>query len=386
MKKLKKLKNNLNSFRWLLFPKGPRHRLFVHILFWGCFLSSHLLFFVPAFTEHLASRQAVWAYVAYYLRYIPLYYGLIYFYKKVGVVAGGVALAAGLIIVALLAMHLATIVLYKGYELIIGLEKLPPIFQQIGAQYLKPWNEKRGKDWSVFIYDAIDLQLLILPVGIKLTKYGFAQAVEQLRWREERVRAELKAVRSSLTPHFIFNVLNSAASELGPYPAPSAYIQQAADLIRFTLYEADKDFIQFRKEYYYVQQYVELEAMRTELRSEISFSHFPEGAKAEHSVPTLMLLTLVENAFKHSVHATYLPSFVDIDFQVSGNRLNFKVSNSIPQTPARGVKEDSGMGLNTVKRTLELKFPGDHLFEIRQDDRVFSVRLSLPLNRYRVEH
>ncbi|ODS85142.1 MAG: hypothetical protein ABS46_02220, partial [Cytophagaceae bacterium SCN 52-12] len=367
---MNKLRKNLNTFRWLLFPESPRHKLLVHILFWAFFVASHLLFFVPTFSRQLAAGQDVWAFIAYYMRYIPLYYFLIYVYKRLSGLIGGPGIWAIIVIIAMLSMHAITMLLYYGYDLVWGLKNLPPIFQNIGDKYLKTWAEKQRNGWSVFIYDAIDLQLLVLPVSIKVIKYGFAQGIEELRWQEEKASTELRALRSRLTPHFIFNVLNSTAAELGPFPLASSYLHQAADLIRFTLYDADQDFIALEREYHYVRQYVELETMRTELRSEISFGSLPAQTKPTHSVPTLMLLTLVENAFKHSVHATYFHSFVYIDFQVSGDRLLFTVRNSVPKAglPLQG---DSGIGLRTIRRTLELKYPGEHSLDIKKGEKIF---------------
>lgn len=382
---MKKLKKDLDLFHWLLFPEGPRQRLLVHLLFWTCFVVSHLLFFVPAFSQQLSSANAVWAYIGYYLRYVPLYYFLIFAYNSGRKVTGGLPLFGGFVLVAVLAMHLISLVLYYGYNLVFGLENLPPIFRAIGEDYIKPLWGQQGNALGVFIYDAIDLQLLVLPLGIKLMKYSFAYDFEQVKWQEEKAKTELQALRSRLTPHFIFNVLNSATAELNPYSEPAAYIHQAADLIRFTLYEADKDFIALEKEYHYVKQYVELETMRAELRTGISFAAIPLQVKPTHSVPTLMLLTLVENAFKHSVHSTHLRSFVEIDFKVDGNRLHFSVVNSIPVTLRRSRDGDYGIGLRTIKRALELKFPGDYLLEIDEKEKIFSVRLSLPLDRYGID-
>ncbi|MBB5282973.1 hypothetical protein HNQ92_001099 [Rhabdobacter roseus] len=377
--------SQFSAYRGLLFPTSPRHRGFVHVLFWTCFILYHLLFFVPAWTQQRPSSELLWAYGLYYARFIPLYYLLVVVYRLGPKPLGSVAWLGATLAVGLVAMHLITTLLYQSYALLWGLENLPPIFESIGQRYLKPWSQRAGGDWLVFIYDLVDFQLLILPIGLHMMKHGLLRELEQIRWQEEKAKTELKALRSLLTPHFIFNIFNATATELDSVSGPgAAYLHQAADLIRFTLYEAEKAFIPLEEEHHLIQQYLELESMRAELRTEIAFTH-TGPVQPRHRVPTLLLLTLVENAFKHSVHATYLPSFVDITSRVEKDWLHFTVTNSVPPPDSGPAPAGSGLGLSTIRSTLELKFPGEHQFEISHEEAVFTVHISLPLDRYPTE-
>ncbi len=380
---MRTLTENLYGFRKLLFPDNLRTRIGVHALFWTGFILYHLLYFVPAFKERLADAAVCWAYVIYYGRYIPLFYLLARCYPVIRERFKGVGLLLVLFAASLLLTHVTTYLLYRFYQAFIGLENLPVNFTVIGQLYLKPLAARHGTDWLVFVYDLLDLQLLAFPVGIRMMKYGITWEMEDIRRQKRKAQAELQVLRSQLSPHFVLNILNSAAAELGHFSRKGAgYLAQAANLIRFSLYETGSEFIALAKELDYIQQYVELEAMRTKQRAEITC--FSSGdLRPEHCVPALMLITLVENAFKHSVHTTHERSFITIHSQVEADRLRLSIANSIP--PAPGPETPGGIGLANLRRTLELKYPHDHLLDISKTQEVFSIRLELPLTRYAVQ-
>ncbi|MGX5855026.1 sensor histidine kinase [Dyadobacter jiangsuensis] len=352
--------------------------------FWVFFILYHLLFFIPAFTERIKDKELVWVQVLYYGRYIPIFYAVQVLYRMVRKTFKAAALFAVLLLLTLMVEHGVTFLLYKYLQANIGLDHLPGNFPKLGELYLKPLPAKTGKDWLVFIYDLLEMQLLILPVGIKMVKYGVKQDIEEISRQKDQAQQELDNLRAQLAPHFIFNLLNSVHGEIRAISRVSAnYIAQAAELIRFSLYETSRDLISLHSELYYIEQYVELESMRTSHRAEINF--VKKGSlHSQHLVPPLMLISLVENAFKHSVHVTTERSFVDIASEVYEDKLNFQVSNSIPSgKPARkhAHKQQGGLGLANLKRTLQLHFPLTHRLHIEQTDTLFLINLQIPLPR-----
>nr|WP_295924378.1 histidine kinase [uncultured Dyadobacter sp.] len=378
------LTENLYSYRKLLFPDNQAKRVLIHMLFWGFFILYHLLFFIPAFSDRLKDSELIWVNVLYYGRYIPIFYLMQMSYRISKKVLKGAVLFLVLFLSAFLAEHMVTLSLYQYFQAAIGLEHLPGNFPVLGKLYLIPISLKNGKDWLVFTYDLLEMQLLILPIGIKMIKYGVSQDIEEIIRQKNQVQSELNTLRGQLAPHFTFNLLNSVHSEIRSVSKASAnYIAQAAELIRFSLYEACQDFIPLDSELYYIEQYVELESLRTSQRAEINFTK-KGSVNTHYQVPALMLITLVENAFKHSVHATTQRSCVEITSDVCEERLHFQVTNSIPidKPPKSNVhKKQGGLGLMNLKRALQLYFPATHELIIEQSSTLFSIKLQVPLSR-----
>lgn len=378
------LTENLYGYRKLLFPESQAKRVLIHILFWGFFILYHLLFFIPAFSERLKDPELIWVYVLYYGRYIPIFYLMQMSYRISKKALKGAMLFLVLFLSAFLAEHMVTLSLYQYFQATIGLEHLPGNFPVLGKLYLIPISLKDGRDWLVFTYDLLEMQLLILPIGIKMIKYGVSQDIEEIIHQKNQVQSELNTLRGQLAPHFIFNLLNSVHSEIRSVSKASAnYIAQAAELIRFSLYEACQDSIALDSELYYIEQYVELESLRTSQRAEINFTK-KGSLNMPYQVPALMLITLVENAFKHSVHATAQRSCVEITSEVRDERLHFLVTNSIPiDKPSKSNfhKKQGGLGLMNLKRALQLHFPANHELRIEQSSTLFSVKLQIPLSR-----
>lgn len=378
------LTENLYNYRSILFPQSSGKRVLIHGLFWPFFIMYHLLFFIPDFADRIKDKQVLWAYILYYGRFIPIYYLARTAYRFLREIFKGAALFTLLLLCMLFVTHLVTIVFYQYCQAFIGLEHLPSNFSTYGAHYLKPFSSRNSDDWFVFIYDLLEIQFLSMPVGIKIIKYTVSRDMEEINRQKGRIQSELDYLRAQLTPHFIFNMLNAVQAELKYVNRrASKYLGQAADLIRFTLYDTKLECIPLKKELHYVQQLVALESMRTSRRSEIVFS-MKGDIRDTYQVPTLLLITLVENAFKHSVHATNGHSYVDITSEVSGELLDFHVINSKPH-PSKpspgGPKKQSGIGLANVRRTLALHFPKTHQFEIIQADDEFSVSLKIPLSK-----
>ncbi|TKT85991.1 sensor histidine kinase [Dyadobacter frigoris] len=381
---MKILTENLYNYRNILFPLSIAKRVLIHVIFWGFFIVNHLLFFFPDFIERIKDPQVLYAYVLYYGRFIPVFYLGRLVYSALGKIFKDLMLFAALLVCMLAVTHIVTVLFYLYCQHYIGLANLPANFTTFGMRYLKPFSTRESTDWFVFIYDLLEMQFLTLPVGIKLIKHIVARDIKEISDQKDRVQSELDYLRAQLTPHFIFNMLNAVQAELKYInKKASKYLIQAADLIRFTLYDAEQEFIPLKKELHYVHQFVDLESIRTSRRSEIVFEMQGE-IQETHQVPTLLLITLVENAFKHSVYATNGFSYVNISSEVCGDWLDFRITNSKPQhtkEPDIGQKKHKGIGLDNIRKTLALHFPKRHHLEIDQNEETFSVILKTPLSK-----
>nr|WP_295924681.1 histidine kinase [uncultured Dyadobacter sp.] len=376
------LTEELYTYRKVLFPATQSRRVLIQCAFWTLFIVFHLLVFLPAHQDRLTNRHVLFSYILYYGRYIPVYYLTIRFFRFLRSRVRSPYRLIWMAVFVLIIFHIITMALFQFYSHKVGMENLPDGFQKIGKLYLLSFEEFRGRDWLLFIYNVSDLQLLVLPLSIKMIKYSIGLVSEEYGRREQKLRSELKYMRSQLTPHFIFNILNAVSVEIRHSPKKAIDILfKAADMIRFSIYDIEKEFISLKKELHYVQQYVELESMRTSHRSQICFLTRGDVLE-EHRVPTLFLVTLVENAFKHSVHATADRSEVSILGEIRGDWLTFEVTNTKPakRSAEPTNKTSEGIGLANIKKTLALKFGKNYSFDIIQDTETFSVLLKLPLH------
>jgi len=200
------------------------------------------------------------------------------------------------------------------------------------------------------------------------------QAAQQLRI--EKQHAELGYLKSQTNPHFLFNTLNNiySLSRDKSDRAPES-ILRLSKILRFMLYEAGGDYISVEQELKIIGDYIELEKLRYDESLRINFNYDVEDMK--QAVPPLLLIPLVENAFKHGVSETRGYPFVDIHLTVKERQLNFVVKNSSEvHSDHSAVKEN--IGLSNLRRQLELLYKDYHL-SVQQASNVFTAVLKINL-------
>lgn len=199
------------------------------------------------------------------------------------------------------------------------------------------------------------------------------QATQQLRI--EKQGAELNYLRSQTNPHFLFNTLNNIyslardKSDLAPES-----ILRLSKILRFMLYETGGEYIAIEQELKIINDYIALEQLRYDESLRINFNHNIEDMK--QALPPLLLIPLVENAFKHGVSETRNQPFVDIHLSVNKRLLAFVVKNSAEAFPEGKVKENIGLG--NLRRQLELLYT-DYNLSFQQGGSVFTAILKINL-------
>ncbi|MCW3093571.1 MAG: histidine kinase [Ferruginibacter sp.] len=203
------------------------------------------------------------------------------------------------------------------------------------------------------------------------------QAEQQLRI--EKQAAELNYLRSQTNPHFLFNTLNNIyslsrdKSDLAPES-----ILRLSKILRFMLYETSGEYIAIEQELKIISDYIALEKLRYDDSLRVNFNHDIEDMK--QAIPPLLLVPLVENAFKHGVSETRNQPFVDIHLSVKQRRLAFIVKNSAEEfSGERNVKEN--IGLSNLRRQLELLYT-DYNLSFQQDGSVFTTTLKINLAKH----
>ena len=152
------------------------------------------------------------------------------------------------------------------------------------------------------------------------------------------------------------------------------------DMMRFMLHENMQEKIPLSREIEYLKNYIALQRLRTDANPDIVIEARIEGGQARGSVPPMLLIPFVENAFKYGISFRE-PSFIRIRLAVLGDKLDFEIHNSRhPEMTNDPEDKKSGVGLNNIRQRLELFYPGMHKLEIMETPTSFLVYLSLSLS------
>jgi hypothetical protein len=217
----------------------------------------------------------------------------------------------------------------------------------------------------------------IIFFGIIKHVYGhikLKQAAKQLKI--EKQEAELNYLKSQTNPHFLFNTLNNIyslardKSDLAPES-----IMRLSKILRFMLYETSGQYRAIEQELKIISDYIALEKLRYDESLHVNFNYDIEDMK--QAIPPLLLIPLVENAFKHGVSETRHQPFVDIHLSVRNRQLEYMVKNSSEKfAEEQRVKEN--IGLSNLRRQLELLYTQFNL-TVHQHEATFTAVLKINL-------
>lgn len=374
--------NTINSIvNKILYPPSGYYRLLYHVIFWVLYVLVHFAYAIPVLLDKMSNPNVTLIGFIYFVKMIPQYYLYILIFKSLSKLVDGVILLFTFFGIIIFLNHLFSVGFFFLMDNTVGLSMMSPRFQLMSKMYQAPFDPSSLESWLFITYDISELELLILPFSLKLGKYGIKQSIDGQRRQNEALQTELKMLKSQINPHFIFNVINAAYAKVLPISEEAAeYLDKSAGVLRFSLYEANDEFIQLTKEIGFLRQYVELESVRSNHRCKINY--FEKGEiKESFEIPTLLLITLVDNAFKHGVHSTKHNSFVDIQILIENSILEFTIVNSIPEKhiPKSSSTDSGGIGLVNLQKRLDIYYPQNHTFEKVEQDDEFNVRIKLPL-------
>ncbi len=221
--------------------------------------------------------------------------------------------------------------------------------------------------------------LLMSVLGIStcyrlLTDY---QEERTLRVEQEksRLQSELSFLRSQISPHFMFNLMNSlAALARKKSDLLEPVIIKMSDLLRYMLYDSDETKVPIDKEVNYLNSYVELQKLRfgSYIKIKINIDIDNENIIIE----PMLLIPFVENAFKHGTGYINDP-FIEIRLVTTANRLYFLVKNRFNNDQKENKDDSSGIGLANVRRRMELLYPDKHSLNIGVEKNTFVAELTI---------
>ncbi len=213
---------------------------------------------------------------------------------------------------------------------------------------------------------------------LKLSKAWFLvnrqeRQIQQLT--QEKISAELVALKAQLNPHFLFNSLNGIYS-LALYKdeeTPEALLK-LSQCLRYVLYDCKVDQIPIEKEVQLLENYIDLQGMRKEEDLQVRFTKSGRGAAV--TIAPLMLLPLLENAFKFVRANSDGAFFIDIDLEIGTSDLVFTINNSVGEKQ-NNKNQPGGVGIENLKQRLALLYPKLHTLEIQTSPKNFKCHLSI---------
>jgi two-component system, LytTR family, sensor kinase len=236
--------------------------------------------------------------------------------------------------------------------------------------------------YPIRIYDSRTLFPVLFIISMS-TLYGFVifmtgQSKKNQEEQAERLKSELSFLRSQISPHFIFNVLNSIVYLIRTKSKEAESVTlELSNLIRYMLYESENKQVLLEKEIEYLENYVKLQNVR--FGDDVKINITMEGHTGSMMIEPMLLIPFVENAFKHGVGFIKNPS-IDIFLQaIDGQKFVFKVKNLMTNEKSNVKDPNSGIGIRNVTRRIELLYPNSHNLEMKQENGFYEVYLELDL-------
>jgi hypothetical protein len=228
------------------------------------------------------------------------------------------------------------------------------------------------------LVEAVNLYLI---VGVYTMFYFVQSWYEQRRIAQDllqqKTAAELESLKSQVQPHFIFNALNNIYSTaLKRSPETATLISHLSNLLNYNLYESKQDRVPLSSEILYIKHYMELQKNRYGERLDIAMNEY--DSVKDITLPPLLLLPLVENCFKHGVANSVEKSWVRIDISRLRQQVVIKIENSLEDhVPTANNNGKQGLGIENVRRRLQLLYPGGHEMKIINEPHSFLLILKL---------
>lgn len=337
------------------------YRVSSHLLFWL------IIFIVPQWEEGMSFRNMLIENLFYVFFYMFASYFVAYFiipkllrsenYFKVILyfVIGGYVISATLRIAVVYVLE--------------PIVRTPPFDQEPIVQILTDIHV------LICVYFLQNFSLAWIFGFIKLLKDQYLVKQRTLLLEKEKTEAELNTLKAQLNPHFLFNTLNNIYSlSLVNSPVTSKSIAGLSQILDHVLYRCNTTYVPLSAEIKLLKNYIDLEKLRYDDRLVVNFSY---SIDEDLDIAPLILLSIVENAFKHGVGEDIGTATITIELKLHKNNFSFKVSNTFVPKENKGANDK--IGLNNIRKQLELIYPGKYEFRADSIDNNFVTFLALKL-------
>lgn len=271
---------------------------------------------------------------------------------------------------SLLFYFLATLVIIFGYSVF----RQTVVSMGLARVFQLDYNETLN--WGGVIVGGTITNGFFVAVSMFLsfTAFWFKNHQKQSEIQRQKLQSELHMLKYQINPHFLFNTLNNIYTLVykKSEKAPEAVLK-LSNIMRYMIYETNTEYVDLKKELDYLHYFIDLQKLRLKDVSGIQYRVIgnPEGKK----IIPMLIIPFVENAFKHSAASESNPQ-IDIRIKIEERNLQFEIRNN---TGRRKVisNSHSGIGLENVKKRLELMYPQQHKLKIMNEKDSFTVDLHI---------
>lgn len=403
-------RESINNFLFTLFgfqkTKSRTHLIFIvfiHLAAWCVFFMLPLIFYPIRFTNRrFLYYELLSKLLPIGLFYFNYYYLLPKFFEKRKLFS-----YSGIVLAAIILISIQDVVLrnslpgrnvrffqapversFRRYRRSTGKMEPPDFFitrTDTSAMPLPPGMFRESRTLGVprgilfmSVNRSVSLCLVLLLIGgfIRLGYSFLRNQNEKKAMENAHLNAEVNFLKSQINPHFLFNTLNgiySQAHQKSEHTENS--ILKLSDLLRYVLYDSSEDKVDLGKDIQYLTNYIDLQKLR--LSQKVTIRYNVNGSTKGKQIAPLLLITFVENAFKHGISYTN-PSTINIAITIFEKTLTLLVSN--PVTETNSFVSTGGLGLKNVTRRLDLLYPEKYLLDIVHNDYLYIVNLTINLN------
>jgi len=351
-----------------LINKILQKRWLSHVLFWILLLFFYTLAMRSGYGSIYRSfnRNAILL-----LPQILASYSIIYFLNPVFLfkkkyVLFGILFLIGTYIFSVLARVLVVYVVEALYR--------EPPFQQESLLEIATDIKRLYRDFFYRVYLPV-----FLVVSIKLIKERFEEKSRRELLEKEKVTAELNFMRAQIHPHFLFNTLNNLyVLTLQKSDKAADTVLKLSEMLDYMLYKCNENTVSISEEIQLIQNYIDLEQLRYGDRLELVFNKEVDNSQTQ--IAPLILVSLIENAFKHGASGAVAVPKIKIEIGVKNEKLLFSIYNTKPiQVQKDTTNFKNGIGLVNTKSQLQLIYPDRHSIEIIEDKTSYEVKLQINL-------
>ena len=330
------MEKSQSGFREVLFDK--RYRVFWHVLFWVMVYMDQIL---SIFGITPGFEKPMLVVMGFLLDVVIVYFNL---YVLVPTYLMKDKIVLYLLFTVLM---ISIILMYNYYAYPFPAELIDD--PEYGISYMIMEN----------IVDVLgNTYMLGMAVAIKLFKSIYHKDKRIQEITEEKLRTELGFLRNQVNPHFLFNTMNSfyIQAKKKDDALPDA-IMSLSDLLRYQIYETEKEYVSVESEIEYIKNYLDLENNR---RDNLDININASGVSKQIKIAPLLLLPLVENAVKYSQRTDGKRAIINLEIEIK-DKISFSIINTKGKV-SQIKSPDSGVGLNNLTKRLELIYPDDHQY------------------------
>jgi histidine kinase len=248
------------------------------------------------------------------------------------------------------------------------------IWMTVWNRYFAPTPEPISIGTMInFVVAGVLTYLLSFVFRIAIAYFTLKQQSEKIL--AQKSQAELNLLKSQVQPHFLFNTLNNIYYEAyREAPRTASLIERLSDIMRYFVDESPKDEVSMQTEVSFVENYIALEKIRVRHKTEVNFI---KEYHSEARIPPMLLMTFVENIFKHGIDKSSKENKVDISLIQQGGYMLFQTCNRIHDKTSK--EEPHGFGIENLRKRLTMLYGPKFELNIENNGQTFTAFLKVPI-------